>query len=79
MKDTTLPRFRLSLIVFAASVLALAISSSPLLAQPGADEREGRSMRIGIIGSGTMGGPSVCFGRKQGTKSSSLPGIRTSS
>ena len=58
MKETTLgiPRFRLSLIAFAASALALAISSSPLLAQAGAPEREDRWMRIGIIGSGTMGG-----------------------
>ena len=58
MKETTLgiPRFRLSLIAFAASALALAISSSPLFAQAGAAEREDRSMRIGIIGSGTMGG-----------------------
>ena len=50
-------RFRLSLIAFAASALALALASSPLSAQAGLAEQEGRSMRIGIIGSGTMGGP----------------------
>ena len=47
--------FRLSLIAFAASA-ALAPSPTPLFAQAGPAEQEGRSMRIGIIGSGTMGG-----------------------
>ena len=58
MKETTvgIPRFRPSLTVFAASALVLALASSPLLAQAGLAEQEGRTMRIGIIGSGTMGG-----------------------
>ena len=51
-----IPRVRLSLIAFAASMLAVALASSPLSAQAGLAEREGRAMRIGIIGSGTMGG-----------------------
>jgi len=56
------PVFRLSLRAFTASVLALAfalalaLSSLPLFAQAGLAEQEGRAMRIGIIGSGTMGG-----------------------
>ena len=56
------PVFRLSWSAFTASVLALALalamalSSSPLFAQAGLAEQEGRAMRIGIIGSGTMGG-----------------------
>ena len=49
-------RYRLSLFAFAASASALALASSPLFAQAGLAEREGRTMRIGIIGSGTMGG-----------------------
>ncbi len=58
MKETTVGthRFRPSLTAFAASALALALASSPLLAQAGLAEQEGRTMRIGIIGSGTMGG-----------------------
>ena len=58
MKETTvgIPRFGPSLTAFAASALALALASSPLLAQAGLAEREDRTMRIGIIGSGTMGG-----------------------
>jgi len=40
-----------------ALALALALFSSPLLAQAGLAEQEGRTLRIGIIGSGTMGGP----------------------
>jgi len=36
--------------------LALVLASSPLTAQAGLAEREGRTLRIGIIGSGTMGG-----------------------
>ena len=51
-----LQRFRFSLIAFAVSALALALASSPLSAQAGQAEREGREMKIGIIGSGTMGG-----------------------
>ena len=47
--------FRLSLIAFAASA-ALAPTPTPLFAQTGPAEQEGRSMRVGIIGSGTMGG-----------------------
>ncbi len=58
MKQATLrfPRFRPSLTAFAASALALVLASSPLTAQAGLAEREGRTLRIGIIGSGTMGG-----------------------
>ncbi len=54
MEKTTarVPRFRLSLIAAAA---ALALASAPLTAQVA--EQEGRSMRLGIIGSGNMGGP----------------------
>ncbi len=54
MNKTTarIPRFRLSLIAAAA---ALALASGPLTAQVA--EQEGRSMRLGIIGSGNMGGP----------------------
>jgi predicted dinucleotide-binding enzyme len=52
MNKTTarIPRFRLSLIA-----AALALASAPLTAQVA--EQEGRSMRLGIIGSGNMGGP----------------------
>ena len=59
MKQTTvyITRFRLSLMAFAAPALALAIASSPLFAQAGLAEQEGRTMRIGIIGAGAMGGP----------------------
>ena len=58
MKKTSVGilRYRLSLIAFAATALALVLASSPLFAQAGLAEREGRTMRIGIIGSGTMGG-----------------------
>ena len=48
-------RFRLSLIAFMASAMAFALGSSPLLAQAGLAEREGRSLRIGVIGAGNMG------------------------
>ena len=51
------PRFRLSLIAFAASTLALTLVASPLSAQAGVAEREGRALRIGLIGAGTMGRP----------------------
>lgn len=51
-----IPVFRISWNAFTASALALALSSSPLFAQAGLAEQEGRAMRIGIIGSGTMGG-----------------------
>ncbi len=59
MNQTTVgtPHFRRSLIACAASVVALAFASSPLFAQVGQAEREGRAMRIGLIGAGTMGGP----------------------
>lgn len=41
-----------------AWLLALAaVVAQPALAQPGAAEREGRALRIGIIGAGSMGGP----------------------
>jgi predicted dinucleotide-binding enzyme len=38
-------------------MLALTLATSPLFAQVGVAEREGRAMRIGLIGAGTMGGP----------------------
>lgn len=59
MTKTTIgsPRFRLSLIAFAASTLSLTLAASPLFAQAGVAEREGRALRIGLIGAGTMGGP----------------------
>ena len=59
MKQTATgnPRFRLSLVALAASALALAPATSPLSAQAGQAEREGRALRIGLIGAGTMGGP----------------------
>jgi predicted dinucleotide-binding enzyme len=59
MTRTTISRpcFRPSLIAFAASMLALTLATSPLFAQVGVAEREGRAMRIGLIGAGTMGGP----------------------
>ncbi len=57
MKQTTLavPGFRRALIASATIALALALAS-PLFAQAGLAEQEGRALRIGIIGSGTMGG-----------------------
>ena len=57
MKQTTVavPGFRRSLIASATIALALALAS-PLFGQAGLAEREGRALRIGIIGSGTMGG-----------------------
>ena len=59
MTQTTvgISRFRLSLIAFTASAMAFALGSSPLLAQAGLAEREGRSLRIGVIGAGSMGAP----------------------
>ena len=50
------PRFRPSWIAFAASAMVLALASAPLSAQAGVAEREGRALRIGLIGAGTMGG-----------------------
>lgn len=38
-------------------VVAMALSVAPLSGQAGPAEREGRSLRIGIIGSGAMGAP----------------------
>ena len=52
-----IPRFRFSLIAFAASALALTLPASPLFSPEGLAAQDGRSMRIGIIGAGTMGGP----------------------
>ena len=59
MKETTLGtrRFRRALFAAAASVAAVALASAPLTAQAGRAEQEGRALRIGIIGSGAMGGP----------------------
>jgi predicted dinucleotide-binding enzyme len=50
------PRFRPSWIAFAASAMVLALASAPLSAQAGVAEREGRALKIGLIGAGTMGG-----------------------
>jgi predicted short-subunit dehydrogenase-like oxidoreductase (DUF2520 family) len=57
MKQTNVavPAFRRALIASTTIALALALAS-PLFAQAGLAEREGRALRIGIIGSGTMGG-----------------------
>ena len=55
MKETTVRKRRFCCGLMAAGALALA--SMPLSAQAGLAEQEGRSMRIGIIGSGAMGGP----------------------
>ncbi len=57
MKQTSVavPSSRRALIASATIALALAFAS-PLFAQAGLAEREGRALRIGIIGSGTMGG-----------------------
>ena len=59
MKKTTVGMLRLRsvLVAVAASGAAFALASVPLSAQAGIAEREGRALRIGIIGSGTMGGP----------------------
>ena len=52
-----IPSFRLLLITATALAAPLAsATASPLSAQSGIAEREGRSMKIGIIGAGTMGG-----------------------
>jgi predicted dinucleotide-binding enzyme len=48
---------RRSVITSALSVLALVFVATPLAAQATPAEQEGRSLRIGIIGSGAMGGP----------------------
>ena len=58
MKQTTVavPGFRRALIAVATIALALALAS-PLFAQAGLAEQEGRAMKIGLIGAGTMGGP----------------------
>ncbi len=57
MKKATarIMRFRRSLLTLAATAALLALAS-PLFAQAGLAEQEGRALRIGIIGSGTMGG-----------------------
>ena len=59
MKGTTVGkrRFRRALFTAAASVAAVALASASLTAQAGRAEQEGRALRIGIIGSGAMGGP----------------------
>ena len=49
-------RFRFSMTAFAVSALALVLASAPLTAQAGQAEQEGRALRIGLIGAGTMGG-----------------------
>ena len=43
-------------LLVAAAFVALT-ATGPLASQPGVAEREGRAMRIGIIGAGNMGGP----------------------
>ncbi len=57
MKEATarIMRFRRSRLTLAATAALLALAS-PLFAQAGLAEQEGRALRIGIIGSGTMGG-----------------------
>ncbi len=55
MKKARIMRFRRSLLTLAATAALLALAS-PLFAQAGLAEQEGRALRIGIIGSGTMGG-----------------------
>ena len=77
MKQTTVGiiRFRLSLMAFAAPALALALASSPLLAQAVLAEREGRTMRIGIIGVELAGAEHVPRGPPTGL-SSELPLLR---
>ena len=47
---------RRSVITSALSALALVLVATPLAAQATPAEQEGRSLRIGIIGSGAMGG-----------------------
>jgi 8-hydroxy-5-deazaflavin:NADPH oxidoreductase len=42
---------------FAAFIALVALAAAPIFAQSGAAEREGRVLRIGIIGAGNMGGP----------------------
>lgn len=44
-------------VAVAACAATFALGNPPLTAQAGVAEREGRSLRIGIIGSGAMGGP----------------------
>ena len=58
MKETParIPRVRLLLIAATALAASLTSVAEPLSAQSGIAEREGRSMQIGIIGSGNMGG-----------------------
>jgi predicted dinucleotide-binding enzyme len=51
-----IPRFRLLLITATALAAPLGSAAASLSAQSGIAEREGRSMKIGIIGAGTMGG-----------------------
>jgi len=43
--------------LLAAVVALAALTTGPTLGQSGAAEREGRALRIGIIGAGNMGGP----------------------
>ncbi len=75
MKETTVRKRRFCCGLMAAGALALA--SMPLSAQAGLAEQEGRSMRIGIIGSGAMGGRLVAFGPMQGIRFSTPPATRT--
>jgi hypothetical protein len=59
MSETLTPILR-PLSLSAALVLgttALAFAATPLAAQAGGAEREGRAMTIGVIGAGAMGGP----------------------
>jgi predicted dinucleotide-binding enzyme len=49
---------RLSTFLLTAAIALIAVTApGTLVAQPGAAEREGRALRIGIIGAGNMGGP----------------------
>jgi predicted dinucleotide-binding enzyme len=46
-----------TLVITLTAAVALVTIASPSSAQAGAAEREGRALKIGVIGAGTMGGP----------------------
>jgi hypothetical protein len=48
---------RSALLLTVAATLAALLAAGPLSAQPGSAEPQARSLRIGIIGAGNMGGP----------------------
>jgi predicted dinucleotide-binding enzyme len=53
------PSFRPTALTYLAALCVLlpAVTAAPLTAQAGLAEREGRALRIGVIGAGTMGAP----------------------